>query len=386
MSQIQKVKAQPVGGYHGVTVELPTVQMNLDYEEKKIELDRGYVRFVLHPDVREVETQAAAKFGAKKALAFISPESALYVLMDGLFQKGRKGICVQGKFPEKMLHFLMQTAGEIIPVARAEEAEIIIHDLSIPKKPVSPANKIIIGFDAEGKISPENVGENYQFLITGYPKNECGILLFYSLALLDEISLVRRHTGFNLNSRPAEQILQNRIVDIKSPEIEVKTKLTRLEKTATENVYLFPTGMGAISAAILTHLSPTRPKMVMIGSPYVDTRCILEKWPARRGTPESIFLDIDDLAGMKNTIDEKTALVICEIPTNPLVRVPDLQQVVQIAHRNGASVLVDSTIASPYNLNPFDYNVDLIAHSATKSLNGKNDLIGGVLFVQNAPS
>ncbi len=386
MSTSQKVKAQPVGGYHGVTVELPTVQMNLDYEEKKIELDRGYVRFVLHPDVRKLESKAAQQFGAKNALVFISPESALFALMDGLFQHGRKGIWVQGQIPEKILHFLTKTAGEIIPVTTAHEAEIVIHDLSIPKPPISPANKIIIGFDAAGGITTENVPENYHFIISGFPKDESGILLFYDLTLLEEIGLVRRHTGFNLNSRPAERILKNQPSSLKSPEQEIKSKLARLEKALPENVYLYPTGMGAISAAILTHLSPARPKMVMIGSPYVDTRCILEKWPARRGTSESVFLDIDDLKGKKESIDEKTALVICEIPTNPLVRVPDLQQVVEIAHRKGATVLVDSTIASPYNLNPFDYGVDLIAHSATKSLNGKNDLIGGVLFVREAIS
>lgn len=386
MSQSQKVKAQPVGGYHGVTVELPTVQMNLDYEEKKIELDRGYVRFVLHPDVRQVETMATERFRAKKALVFISPESALYVLMDGLFQKGRKGIWVQGEIPEKLLLFLMQTAGEIVPIVPIDKAEIVIHDLSTPGPPLSPANKIIVGFDAAGKNLIEEMNKRYHFIITGYPKNESGILLFYDLELLEEITLVRRHTGFNLNSRPAERILQNKHVFIRSQEAEIKTKLAKLEKTTPDTVYLYPTGMGAISTAILTHLSPSRPKMVMVGSPYVDTRCILEKWPVRRKTIESIFLDVEDLAGMKKSVDDKTGLVICEIPTNPLVRVPDLQQVVQIAHRNGASVLVDSTIASPYNLNPFDYDVDLIAHSATKSLNGKNDLIGGVLYARNAIS
>jgi cystathionine beta-lyase/cystathionine gamma-synthase len=122
----------------------------------------------------------------------------------------------------------------------------------------------------------------------------------------------------------------------------------------------------------------------MLGSAYVDTLCILEKWPSRRGTLQAVFIDdTNDIEKLKDEVDLETSAIISEIPTNPLLQVPDLGKIVSIAHRKGAKLIVDSTIATPYNINPFDYETDIIVHSTTKFLNGLNNHMGGVSLTRD---
>jgi cystathionine beta-lyase/cystathionine gamma-synthase len=381
---VEKMKATPIGGYHGVTVELPTLETNIQYEEGTIELDRGYIRFVLHPDVSNLQNQKSAEFHACGALALNSPESALFLLMDALFAPGGRGWYLSGELPEKMFGLLQQTAGPIAALTSADAADTILLDLSEPIKKIDFQNKTVVGFDPQGKWRSESAEVPFKAVVTADRENAVGYILFYDPPLLDDVKLRRRHTGYNLSSRKAERILKKQSAGISADFDSLKLKLALLEKGEPENVFLFPSGMGAISAAILANLTPERPKLIMLGSPYVDTRAILEKWPLRRGTPENIFLEVDDLPRLEQALDDQTALVICEIPTNPLVRVPDLAPIVALTHAKGAQVLVDNTIASPFNFNPFDYEVDLIAHSTTKSLNGRNDHLGGVLLARNA--
>lgn len=380
----EKVKATPIGGYHGVTVELPTLETNIKYAESKIELDRGYIRFVLHPDVSRLQNQQAEAFRACGALAVNSPESALFLLMDALFAPANRGWYLTGTLSQHIFELLQHTAGPIATLTSAAAAHVICLDLSQPGEKINFQDKIVVAFDPQGTWRPETDTIPFKAVVTVDPENGVGYILFFDQPLLDDVKLRRRHTGYNLSSRKAERILnrqpETEITDFES----LKLKLALLEKGEPENVLLFPSGMGAISAAILANLTPERPKSIMIGSPYVDTRAILEKWPQRRGTPASIFLDVDDLPQFEQALDDQTALVICEIPTNPLVRVPDLATIVARAHRKGALVLVDNTIASPFNFNPFDYDVDFIAHSTTKALNGCNDHLGGVLIARNA--
>ncbi|MCI0513915.1 PLP-dependent aspartate aminotransferase family protein [candidate division KSB1 bacterium] len=381
-----RVNVKPVGGEHGVTVELPTVQMNIDYEENKIKLDRGYARIVTHPAVRTLETLMAERYRALSALAFTSPESALFVLMDALYQTGQNGWYLEGPVPNKILRWLQQTAGDLVHLTTPEKAEVLLVDCDHALAGLNKTAKIVVGFDPDGVMAPMDYHQCYHAIITGYPDADTGAMIFYDPELAASIKALRRHTGYNLSSRRAERWLQ---ADPKPPAFDLnqlQERLAPLEKAQPDGVFLYSTGMGAISSVILTATSPARPKYVMIGSPYIDTRVLLEKWPARRGMPATVFLDVDDTPGIEAAIDYQTALVICEIPTNPLLRIPDLEPIVALAHQRGAKVLVDNTIATPYNLNPFDFGVDFVAHSTTKALNGKNDHIGGVIFVREPAS
>ena len=383
MSKSKKVDAKPIGGYHGITVELPTVQMNIDYEEGKIELSRGYSRMLPHPIVKKLENDVAERYSAEDAIAFTSPESGLFVIMDALFKAGSNGFHFDSPVFAPFFKMLTDTGGAIVPSTDFESAEVAFYELPAKLRPRAETDKLRIGFDLRNSLKPQDFSKYFHAIITGYPNEAAGFILFYDNQLAEQIRGLRRHTGYNLNSRNAERMLEQRKPTHPASADSVKNKIARLEKTDPSLTLLYPTGMAAISNAILATYSPKRSKMVMIGSPYTDTRSLLEKWPDRRGTPPAVFLEVDDLDGAKQAIDEQTALVICEIPTNPLLRVPDLERIVMLAHRKGAKVLVDNTIATPFNLNPFDYDVDFIAHSTTKFLNGMNDHIGGVLLAKD---
>lgn len=76
----------------------------------------------------------------------------------------------------------------------------------------------------------------------------------------------------------------------------------------------------------------------------------------------------------------RAGAVLLETPSNPLMRLIDLEKTVARAHANGAPVIVDNTVATPFNQNPFDFGADWIIHSTSKYLNGHSDMIGGCLI------
>lgn len=76
----------------------------------------------------------------------------------------------------------------------------------------------------------------------------------------------------------------------------------------------------------------------------------------------------------------RAGAVLLETPSNPLMRLIDLRQTVEHARANGAPVIVDNTVATPFNQRPFEFGADWVVHSTTKYLNGHADLIGGCLI------
>ncbi len=76
----------------------------------------------------------------------------------------------------------------------------------------------------------------------------------------------------------------------------------------------------------------------------------------------------------------RAGAVLLETPSNPLMRLIDLKKTVETAHHHGASVIVDNTVATPFNQRPFEFGADWIIHSTTKYLNGHGDVVGGVLL------
>ncbi len=382
MTSPKQFIAKPVGGYHGITIEFPTLQMNIDYEERKIRPNRGYPRFVQHPQVRILEEKAKEEYHGSSAIAFTSAESCLYTVTDCFFNKDVKGIYIDDGLPKKIYSFLVESANEIIHQTTKEKAQIAIRNINASKnKPKKIEGSYTIGF-SKGNIKSKDYSSEYDAIIWGHPIESLGVLVLYNKDY-EIYDLLRRHTGFNLSSRKAQRIIRRK----SCPTFEfdlLKKKIASLEKTDGENCLLYPSGMAAIFSSIITCWKPNRPKMIMIGSAYVDTLCILEKWPSRRGTLQAVFIDdTDDIERLKDEVDLETSAIITEIPTNPLLQVPDLGKIVSIAHRKGARLIVDSTIATPYNINPFNYEADIIVHSTTKFLNGLNNHMGGVSLTRD---
>ena len=99
---------------------------------------------------------------------------------------------------------------------------------------------------------------------------------------------------------------------------------------------------------------------------------------------EAEFVEPKELETLPQIISEKTAMIVTETITNPLVEIPDLERVGEIASAHGVPFVVDNTVASPANCQPMDYDADYVIHSTTKYLSGSNDHAGGAVMVKNS--
>ncbi len=93
------------------------------------------------------------------------------------------------------------------------------------------------------------------------------------------------------------------------------------------------------------------------------------------------FVDGSDLQAVEKAFSERTRMVWLESPTNPLLKLVDIEAVSKLAHARQALVVVDNTFMSPYFQRPLSLGADIVVHSATKYLGGHSDVIGGTLVV-----
>lgn len=98
---------------------------------------------------------------------------------------------------------------------------------------------------------------------------------------------------------------------------------------------------------------------------------------------ESDRIDLRDLDLLKKTIKDNTKMIFIETPTNPMMRVADIQEISEIAHSIGAIVVVDNTFLTPYFQRPLTLGADIVLHSGTKYLGGHNDVLAGVVVVKD---
>jgi len=92
-----------------------------------------------------------------------------------------------------------------------------------------------------------------------------------------------------------------------------------------------------------------------------------------------VFVDMTDIDQVKQAYNEQTKLLWIETPTNPLLRVVDIQALTDFARHNDILSLVDNTFASPYLQQPLELGADMVLHSTTKYLGGHSDVIGGAV-------
>ena len=156
----------------------------------------------------------------------------------------------------------------------------------------------------------------------------------------------------------------------------VERKIAALE--SGEQCLLFASGMCAITTAILALLS-SGDHMIMVNGLYRRTREFAVSFLPRMKI-ETTFVPVDDLPALKAAIRSNTRLIFAEIPTNPYLRVFDLEKMVAIARKQNLLTAIDSTFATPVNLRPLELGLDLVIHSATKYLGGHNDLLAGAVI------
>ncbi|MDE1482406.1 cystathionine gamma-synthase [Xenorhabdus bovienii] len=104
---------------------------------------------------------------------------------------------------------------------------------------------------------------------------------------------------------------------------------------------------------------------------------------SKRGAYNVIFVDQSDNQALKQALAQKPKLVLIETPSNPLLRIVDIQYICGLAHKVGALAVVDNTFLSPVLQKPLDLGADLVVHSCTKYLNGHSDLIAGAIIAKD---
>jgi cystathionine gamma-lyase len=95
------------------------------------------------------------------------------------------------------------------------------------------------------------------------------------------------------------------------------------------------------------------------------------------------FVDLSDLDAIRAAVRPTTKAIWIESPTNPCMRVVDLEAIAGVAKEHGLLTMCDNTFASPYFQRPLDYGIDVVVHSTTKYLNGHSDVIGGALVLND---
>lgn len=138
----------------------------------------------------------------------------------------------------------------------------------------------------------------------------------------------------------------------------------------------FSTGMGAVDACIKL-LSPGD-EVVATNDLYGGSYRIFTTVFAKMGIVFR-FVDMSNLDEVESAINDKTKMVWVETPTNPLLRIIDIEKVAALGHKVNATVVVDNTFCSPFLQNPVDFGADIVMHSATKYINGHSDVVMGIL-------
>ncbi len=155
----------------------------------------------------------------------------------------------------------------------------------------------------------------------------------------------------------------------------VEQKIAALE--GVEDGVAFASGMAAITSTILA-LVRSGSHVVLFADCYRRTRQFVTGFLDRFGVSHTLVPPAD-VAALAKAIVPETRLVISEAPTNPYQTVVDLERLATVCKKHKVKSLIDSTFATPINLNPADYGIDLVVHSATKYMAGHNDVLGGVL-------
>jgi len=137
----------------------------------------------------------------------------------------------------------------------------------------------------------------------------------------------------------------------------------------------FSSGMAAISTAIFSFLKKGT-HVLGIKDLYGGTYALLHDILPDLGF-DTTLVESSDFGALERGTKKNTRVVYIESPTNPTLKLVDIQRAARLAHSNGALLMVDNTFASPINQNPIDFGADVVLHSVTKYINGHADLIAG---------
>ena len=160
----------------------------------------------------------------------------------------------------------------------------------------------------------------------------------------------------------------------KNPTRDVLEKLIA-EVEGGERAFAFASGMAAINT--LCEIFGTNCHVICSDDVYGGTRRLFDKVKAKSQNLEVSYVDFDSNINWNDLVKENTKFIWVETPSNPLLKIIDIRNVVEIANGFKIPVICDNTFASAYNQRPLELGADIVMNSSTKYLGGHSDLIGG---------
>jgi len=243
---------------------------------------------------------------------------------------------------------------------------------------VTPMSDPTLHHDSVSPVPPTD-GDNTRAVHGGVQPNPYGAITqpiiqsatFTYEKTADVITYLKRKAGGQAVDYEEYARFGNPTVDA------VERRLAALE--GGDDALLYPSGMAAITSVLLSVLRPET-HIIITDDCYRHTLefCLtfLKKYHI-----ETTIVPFNDIPALEAAIiPRKTRMIISESPTNPYLRVADLEKIVAVAKANRCLTLIDSTFASPVNQRPLAFGIDFVMHSATKYLAGHNDLLAGVII------
>lgn len=146
--------------------------------------------------------------------------------------------------------------------------------------------------------------------------------------------------------------------------------------------YAFASGLAA--EATILELLDAGAHVIASDDLYGGTYRLLHRVRSRTANLSVTTVNLSDLAAVEAAIRPETRMIWVETPTNPLLKLADLEALAQVAKKRGLISVADNTFASPWIQRPLEQGFDIVVHSATKYLNGHSDMVGGIAVVREA--
>ncbi|MBS0361721.1 MAG: cystathionine gamma-synthase [Proteobacteria bacterium] len=141
--------------------------------------------------------------------------------------------------------------------------------------------------------------------------------------------------------------------------------------------YAFASGLAAI--ATILDLLDAGDHVIASADLYGGSFRLFDKVRKKSAGLTFSFVDLADVAAVEAAMTPRTRLIWVETPTNPMLRLADLEALAALAKKRGVIIAADNTFASPWCQRPLEYGFDLVMHSTTKYLNGHSDVVGGIV-------
>jgi cystathionine gamma-lyase len=147
-------------------------------------------------------------------------------------------------------------------------------------------------------------------------------------------------------------------------------------------VQAFGFGSGLAATSTTLELLDAGAEVLAADDLYGGSYRLFERVRRRSAGLNFTYADFSDLDAVKKAITPKTKMLWVETPTNPLMKLADLEGLARIAKAHNLLAVADNTFATPYIQRPLELGFDLVVHSVTKYLNGHSDIIGGVVVAR----